>query len=188
MAKTPASATTSYLSPAEFLKRTDVRTVGQLCSDTEGFTITPDALANDPNLQVALDDAAGDLEAACLVGKKYVTADLAALAATACVSRAFMFRIIRDRALGNLLKRRPNFMVQLPAGVVDSMDRSDVWLEQLAQGVRIFGFLETQDAGRIDQNILTAAEVKARNGLVVQAERYFGIRADRMPPQPPWMG
>jgi hypothetical protein len=180
--KTPASASSSYLSPAEFLARTDWRTIGQLCSDAEGVSVPFANLATDANLNAALDDASGDLEAACFMGQKYRTEDLAMLKTTACVARARMYRIIRDRALAYLLERRPDFSAQLPQGVEKSMDRSEAWLEQLAQGVRIFGFLETMDAGRIDQNILTNDEITQRNLLVVQAERYFGIRGDRSLP------
>lgn len=182
MTKTVSSATASYLTPAEFLKRTDARTVGQLCSDTEGVVVTPTQLLTDPNLQAALDDAAGDLEAAAIMGQKYQIADLTLLAGTACVSRAKLFRVLRDMTIGYLLERRPDFSVSLPQGVEKSMERSASWIEQLAQGVRIFGFIESSQAGMIDQNILTAAEVTQRNGLVVQAERYFGIRADRSTP------
>ena len=185
MTKTVSSATASYLTPAEFLKRTDVRTVGQLCSDTEGVPVSPSALLTDPNLQAALDDAAGEVESAATIGQKYQVADIQLLATTACVARAKLFRIIRDVTIAFLLERRPDFSTDIPRGVEASIERSQAWLEQLAQGTRIFGFLESAQAGTIDENVLTAQEVVNRNGLVVQAERYFGIRADRATLPPP---
>jgi len=179
MAKTPGSTGTSYLSPADFLTRTDARTVGQLCSDTEGTVVTPTALLADPNLKACLMDACGDLESAAMVGGKYTMEDLGALAGNLTASTAKMNRIIRDITLVYLLERRPNTGVTIPESVERSMMRSQAWLEQLAQGVRIFGFLETQAAGVLDENILTSSEITDRNLIVVEAERYFGIRADR---------
>lgn len=179
MAKTPQSTGTSYLSPEDFLTRTDARTVGQLCSDVEGTVVSPTALLTDPNLKACLMDASGELESAAMMGGKYTMSDLTALVASGSAAAGTLYRIIRDITLAYLRDRRPDQGHAIPDGVERSMIRSQAMLEQLAQGVRIFGFVETMQAGVMDENILTAAEVTNRNGLVVQAQRYFGIRADR---------
>lgn len=181
-AKTVASATSSYLSAAEFLKRADARTVGQLCSDTEGVTVSPTALLTDPNLQAALDAASGELEEAIFVGQKYRLEDLNVLANTPCNSRARIFDLLSDLALGKLLKRRPNFQVTMTQGEMAQIAAAEEELDHIAQGTKIIAFLETMAAGLLDQNILTNAEITQRNLLVVQVERYLGIRADRSLP------
>ena len=177
--KTPSSTGTSYLSPDDFLKRTDVRTVGQLCSDVEGTVVSPTALLTDPNLNACLMDACGDLESAAFIGEKYTMGDLAALTANPTAATNKMFRIIRDLTLAYLIERRPNTGVAIPEGVERSIGRAQAWLEQLAQGVRIFGFVETAKAGHLHDHTETYFEVTKRNGLVVQAERFMGIRSDR---------
>lgn len=180
--KTPASATSSYLPAAEFLKRADARTVGQLCSDTEGITVTPTGLLTDPNLAAAMASASGELEDAIFVGQKYRLEDLNVLAATPCNAQARLFELLSDLTLGKLLKRRPNFQAMMTQGEMMQIAAAEEELDEIAQGTKIIAFLETMAAGIIDQNILTNDEITQRNLLVVQAERYFGIRADRSLP------
>lgn len=174
--KTLLSATTSYLSPGEFLKRVDVNTVGDLCSDTK-VRITPTALLTDPNLQAALDDAAGDVESAVQMGGKYTPADLAVLIATASVGRAKLYRIITAIAKVYLVERRPG--ANVPEEFLAGADRAQAAIKALAQGIEIFSFKEAADAGRIDTKPATPQDVTDRFGPVVQASRYFGVRSDR---------
>ena len=179
MAKTIQSTGQSSLSPNDFLSRTDARTVGELCSDKEGSIVSPSDLLLDPNLNACLMDACGDLESAALMGGKYTMQDLATLAGSVTAATGKMNRIIRDITMAYLIDRRVDTSITLPAGVMLSMSRSQAWLEQLAQGTRIFGFVETMNAGVLDENILTNQEIEQRDLLVVQADRYFGIRSDR---------
>lgn len=174
--KTVLSAGTSYLTPLEFLKRVDVGTVGDLCTDTK-VRLTQTQLLSDPNLQAALDDAAGDVEAACMVGGKYTPADLAALMAKPSVGRSTLFRIITAIAKVYLVERRPGTSV--PEDFLRGLERAQTILAAISKGTEIFPFQETADAGRIDLQKATPADVTLRFGPVVQAERYFGTRSDR---------
>lgn len=168
---TPASSVASLLSPGEFLKRYDVRTVGDLCSDT-GTRITSDALPSNPNLLAALDDAQGLVEAATLVSSRYLPADLSTLTGT---GQRLLFRILADLTIGLLYKRRPD-KGDPPRAFTDAMD----WLDLLRKGERIFGLQEHAEAGLFAHEVETAAVVEARDGVVVQAENLFGMRARRL--------
>ena len=102
---------------------------------------------------------------------------LLALSTTTCNAQAKLFRVVSDIALCFLYERRPQ--VQANAKPPDSWERAEKWLEDLAQGKRIFGFAQTADAGRIDNSAVTLADLQKRNGVVLQASRLFGVRSDR---------
>lgn len=171
-----SSNTSSFLPVAEFLSRVDQRTVGDWASDT-GVRIAPGSLPTDPNVAAAIGDACGEVESAALAGGRYAAADLATLAATNCVSRNRLYRIVSDIALVFLYERRPNVFAE--AKPPQCWERASVWLEQLAQGTRIFSFQETEDAGRAANSDETLQDLITRNGVVTQAHRIFGVRSDR---------
>lgn len=160
----------------------DVSTVGDLCADRPSGTapavrVSPTALLTDANLQAALDDAAGDVETAVLVGMKYTVDDLGALIGTPCVGRAKLYRLISAIAKVYLVERRPG--TKIPEEFLADMDRAQATLSALAKGAEIFPFRETAEAGAIDIEPATPDDVTLRFGPVVQAERYFGTRSDR---------
>lgn len=176
MAQTCISSATSYLSAAEFLKRCDKRTVGQLVSDDDNI-VSGSSLLTDENLAAALLDASGDVESAATIGGKYLPVDLAALSGAALGK---LYRILADVTIAYLIERRPELVTKDPP----SLGRSMVWLEQLAQGTRIFAFSETMAAGRPECDVTTPQEVEQRNLTTFQASRLFGRLADReLPPR-----
>lgn len=170
---TPNSSAASLLTPAEFLKRADANTVGQLCSDTK-TPVDPVSLLTNPVLQAALDDAQGDVEAYCLKGNYYQPADLAALTG---VGQKRLFRLLARLALGYLYERRPNFA---PVSPQAAQARED--LEALSRGEQIFGLAETQAAGEPSHYLENAGDVQARNGVAVVASRFFGQRTNQIWP------
>jgi len=170
---TPNSSPVAYLGPAEFLKRYDTRTVGDLCADN-GVRVTPSALLSDPNLAAALLDASGLVEAACLVKSRYQPGDLAALTGA---SQAFLFRLVADLAMGLLIERRPDLKREPPA----SYSAALAWLDKLSEGVAIFGLVEVQQAGLPEAVQETAQTVYARDLIDVQARRFFGRRVNQSP-------
>ncbi len=85
--------------------------------------------------------ASGYLEAAAIAGKRYVTADLAALDGN---SREYLKGIICDLVIWILLGRRPSRDGQMPKQVELALAA----IEQLRGGERIFAFDETADAGK----------------------------------------
>ncbi len=175
MALTIISSTTTLCPVAEFLKRVDNTAVATLASDVAGVPVAQLALPTDPNVLAALMTATGTFESAVMMGAKYSHDDLQALLTTTCGSQAMMFDIIADLAWMGLYKRRPNMNVAPPASARQSME----WLDLLAQGKRIFAFQETQDATVMEKSDATIADIDARNGVVTQAQDYFGRRADR---------
>ncbi len=179
MAKTIISnASGSYCTAAEFLKRAHVPTVGDLVSDTDQ-RVAASALLSNANLQACLDDAAGILEGAALLGEKYSPEDLLALSTGTTVSSALIRRIMTGLTWLFLVERKPDR--ELPSVVEASVERSMAWCKKLSSGEMIFGFQETADAGVMQHQDTTPTEVEARNSLVFQAQRYFGRRTDRAP-------
>lgn len=176
MAQTVTSSASSYCTVAEFLKRVDLRTVGDWASD-DGVRVLAGALTTDAKVLAALADASGELEAAALIGGKYTVEDLAALAATDCVGRAKLYRLISDLALCFLYDRRPQMFAD--ARPPNCWERATGWLNELAQGTRIFPFQQASDAGRLENSKVTDSELAERNGVLLQASPFFGVRSDR---------
>jgi hypothetical protein len=58
------------------------------------------------------------------------------------------------------------------------MTRSLQWLDDLADGKRIFAFIQTERAGVIERVEATVEDVERRNGAVVQARPFYGQRSD----------
>jgi hypothetical protein len=173
MAQTLTSSTTTLCPVSEFLKRVDRAAVALLASDMPGFPA--DNLETDGNVLAALLTATGMLESAVMMGGKYSAEDLALLKATTCGAQGLMFGIISDLAWVVLFKRRPNMNAQPPASLKQSME----WLDMLAGGKRIFAFQQATDATIMERVDSEASDIEARNGVVFQAEAYFGRRADR---------
>jgi len=171
MAKTPNTSATSYLPAAEFLKRTDTRKVGQLCSDTN-TAIPIGSLPTDANLEAALLDASGELETACLVGKKYDPVDIAALTGSGL---SMVYRVLTVLAWNNLIDRRLDLNIEQHP----KTPWAEAVLEALRQGDRILSLSEVQDAGHLDYQDQTDADEVQRDGIVVQMDRYFGRRVNR---------
>lgn len=178
---TVASNSAVLCSATEFLRRNDPRTIGMLATTTT-TPITEAALATDTRLAAALEDASGIVESAALRGQKYTAADLALIRDSASMGAALLFRIVSDIAWGLLWENRQNKAFNVPPP--PSMERSLDWLNDLASGARIFPVQENMDAGHTNSQMVTPIEVWNRDGVVVQADRYYGERAERHWPQP----
>jgi len=176
---TPNSAASSYATPSDMLDHYDIRTVADLINDTSVRTggspnPVPATVEADPKLVKALNAAAGIIEAATLRSKRYFVADLQAL--DGC-SKEFLIQINCDLAMGLLYRRRPD-KGQIPPFFTAAM----AWLDQLANGERVFSFEENEDAGLPRAYVETAADVEERAMVAQQACRYFGITADELNP------
>ena len=171
MAKTVLTSATTLLSAAEYLKRRDWRRVADLVSDTDARP-TEASLASNANLAACLLDATGVCEQAALKGGRYTPADLAALTGAA---QAAMYRLLTHLTDWFIADRRPADN-PMPPACQWAFDQIGL----LEQGQRIFGFQETADAGRTDHEVESDADVVDRNGIVVQAERFFGRRSNRV--------
>lgn len=169
---TPVSNASSYCAVASFLLRYDAREVGDLCGD-RGVQVSESALATNAKLLQALKDASGDLESACLVAGKYTPTDLAALTG---VAAEFRDRIISDLAAQYLRDRRFYEGERQPS---ERYSRAQEKLQLLRNGERIFGLQEVMDAGHPTTGFRTEATIERTNLASYQANRFFGVRADR---------
>lgn len=175
MPQTLASST-GLLPVAEFLKRVDPLAVGKLASDVAGVPVVAGALPTNPNVLAALLDASGLFESACSVGGRYSKEDIAViLAAPTTAACGMMWRILTDIAWAGLFERRPNKDIPTPP----SLERSLAWLDMLADGRRIFPFLQSEDAGVMEVVHVTPDDIEQRNGAVYQARAFYGTRSDR---------
>lgn len=165
MALTPLTGSTSYATPTQFLDRYDVRTVGDLLSDTD-TSLTASEVLTSTRLQAILDQASGDVETACVAGRRYVPDDLDALIANGGNSAHYLIGLVCDLAMYKIMNRRPSPVATAPPGPAQTALDA---LQLLRGGERILGFEEAATAGVrvqfINQN---------RCSITNQAARYFG--------------
>lgn len=169
---TLVSGVLPYCSGLQFLDRYDVRTVAQCLPDTNADMDLLQVAAS-TRLKKLLMGSSGRLEAAALKGGKYTPADLALL--TACNMGEWIADIVADLAAPKVLGRRFMEFADYAARLKEATDV----LSALADGEAIFGLQETIDAGVLNSQVETPAEVEARNMITLQADRYFGTRSNR---------
>lgn len=182
-AKTVDTAAAAYISVAEVLKRVDVRTMADLCSDASArlgsstdIALMATALTTNVNFLALIRDACGEVESCCFAGGRYRPEDLTALAANAGVGAGKLFRLIANLVVVYAFQRRPDREMKQPWVYEQAM--AD--LQALNAGVEIFGFRQTEQAGVPDVRVETADDVENRNGIVYLARRLFGRRSNRI--------
>lgn len=174
---TPVTASTPYITAANFLKRYDWRTIIQLMSDDdigemERAPLLDSTTTEGGNLYEILKDASGELETAVLVGGRYSIADLQALTNN---QLAYIGRIVADTAIGKCYQRRPDLFGPPPQ---QAQVAANV-LNALASGERIFGLQDQIDASHMEMTTNQPEDVVQRNGMVVIAQEFFGVRGNR---------
>lgn len=167
MPLTPASSSTPYITVDEFLRRYDLRTIGDLVSDSE-TRLNQSQLQSSQALLDILADAAGEVESAALADGRYTKEDLAALTG---VSLQFLKRLVSDLTLWYLYQRRPDRAGPIPPQAQDARNL----IALLRSGDRIFVFTETQIAGRRMEIINETNSRITRNRVTRRAERHFGL-------------
>lgn len=160
----------SYATPAEFLQRFDARIFGDVVSD-EDTPVTPQQLLDDPNLQAALDDASGDIEAACLVGERYTPDDLAGLTGN---SLFHLKRICCDIAAAYLLRRRPS---DNPEADDARLELAEKHLMKLRTGENVFWRGDDADqAGTVDTTGPSTVQLDNLNTIRSRTQNYYPAR------------
>lgn len=175
MAKTVETSAVSYCPASEAVKRLDWRPFADLCSDNNGRITDSSTLQGNANFLALLLDASGEIESAVLRGGRYHPTDLAALTGA---GQAKLYRLVCRLTLVLAYERRADIEMKQP-WIVEKVERD---LEALATGQNIFSFLETEEAGVMADEIETATDVRARQGLSYQMRRYFGRRSNRNDP------
>jgi hypothetical protein len=178
---TSVSGLDPYCTVDQLLLFYDERSIRQLLSDT-GTAVTGSLTANEIVLEM-LKAASGWVEAAACTGQRYVINssrnDLAALTGN---SAKMLAKMVADLAMFDLWSRRPNLRggEKPPTKMQMSLD----FFEQLRLGERVFGILENHQAAALDSVVETRRDVEDRNGVVTEAERYFGTRNNRLGRRP----
>jgi hypothetical protein len=178
---TPNSSPVAYCPVSEFLKRVDLRTVGDWASDT-GTRVASGALPTDPNVAAALNSASGMFESALLKSERYEPSDVllmiglnpdgSAIGGFVPTSgTAFVYEIITRLAEGLLWRRRPDLSPYPPL-----FDWAMGQLDDLRDGGKILPFVEIQVAGVPDHHVEVEADILQRNLVITEARRFFGSR------------
>ena len=161
----------SYATPAQMKERFDVRILGDLVTDTD-TRVSAANLLTDTNLQAALDDASGEIEAALLQGKRYTTADLEGLSGN---SAKYLARLTCEIAFGLLWERRPWYERD---GREAAIERSKKALDLLRKGEHVFDVDGVKEAGVPSVEGPSRVELKNQNLLRTRLEgRYFPARS-----------
>lgn len=131
----------AYATPAQLMQRYDVRVLGDLASDN-GVRVDQPGLVSNTNIQAALDDASGEIEAALLQGERYTTSDLSSLTGN---SAKYLVRLTCKIAFGLLWERRP--WSDDDDRREQAMDQARKALDQLRKGEHVFDVAAVKDAG-----------------------------------------
>lgn len=163
---------TSYATPAEMTSRYDVRQLGDLVRD-DGERATPAELLTDANLQTALDDASGEIDAALMQAQRYTPTELASLTGN---SRAYLVRLTCMLAFAYLWNRRQWGTVYDDARD-EANDKARRQLERLRKGEHVFDLEPQKDAGLPTVSTPTIATITNQNYVVDEARKgYYPAR------------
>lgn len=178
MAQTPTGTSTPYATAANLFVWHDAAQVADMLRDGEGPRPTRLAMldtASEPGalLHAILLGACGELESACLVGKRYSTADLTALTYSG-LNR--LRKIVSDLAFWTLCQRRQPGAADPEK--VPGAKQALAELDRLRDGERIFGFTESAAAG-----LPSVGESDANRNLagtvIRDGNRFFGSTRGR---------
>jgi len=149
----------SYASPADLVARYDARTIGDLAGDA-GTRVSSANILTDTNVQTALDDASGEIEAALLKGKRYTAAILAGLTGN---SLALLKRICCQIAIARLWERRPWIGTDDQVSAEQALQDARAALAKLKSGEEVFDLLPQENAGLGQISTPSRVNVRARN-------------------------
>jgi|SRR5579859_733227 len=167
---------TSFAAPSDVLARFDQRVIGDLVEDL-GLNVSTPALLSDPNLQTVLNDASGEIVAACITNGHYTTANLFALASSGLPSGSLLIRLTCALALSWLLGRRFYNEDEISKKIPDNKWAFER-LEMLKNGQRVFE-LPAANAQSGVMAVATLGQGGGSNGttpcLISSNQRCFGV-------------
>ncbi len=179
MTMTINSGASPFCTPANFVVFFDWRSFGQLASDTDIPLASSAALQGSAILAAQLSIGAGMIEMAVTVSARYDPTDLTALAAGTTNSAYMLFELNAGLAAGGMFGRR---FEGAPPEIKEKVDAALLKLQALEEGVNIFGFSETQQAGLLQDYKETPYDVQQRNLPSWVARRCLGIRDNMRQP------
>lgn len=158
----------AYADTDDLLARFDQRVLGDLAS-VDGEQVTPAALAADPRVLAALDDASGEIDSAVRVAGRYTADDLAGLTGTGL---AHLKRITCDIAFWLLIDRR--CLVNIVADEADRRNRIyREHLKDLREGREIFDVATARTSALPSQALPTTVELVNNNTIAGRARGHF---------------
>lgn len=172
MPKTPSTAVNAYANGADLTARYDWRPLGDMAQDTGTRPANQAAFEALATVTTALKDASGIVESHALRGGRYEYLDLEALTG---VGQSLLKKLVCGLAVWLLTDRRT---LQTGKPPVPMPEWCKDMLAELADGLIIFPFIETQEAGvmhPIEMQPL-GSEFEA-NRVVGEASRFFGDRS-----------
>lgn len=172
---TISSGDYAYCTVAQFIQRVDARTVQEWMSDT-GTALTSVQLSASTELSEILKESSAEVEAFCLACQRYTPEDLEQIYNSDSNAGRLLIGVVAGLTLGRVWARRPRTAAE-PFPTLTQWARNI--LEQLRQGIAVFGLLEHQEAGVLSHTIMTPAEVVTRRLATYIGHRYFGRRTDR---------
>lgn len=160
----------AYATIADLCARFDVRTIGEFVSDDGVELLRTEVLAH-PTVEMALEDACGDVDANLRAGGRYTPEQLTSLDDR---SRSHLKRVVCTIAMSYLMDRRPALYEEQAEAL---RTRAREHLKQLAQGTNVFGLADDTDphvAASIPQlSGPTSVEISDRNFLAARmADRH----------------
>lgn len=161
----------AYATAQDLLNRYDARRVADLVSDAGSRTLAPQS---SPVLLACLDDASGEVDAACRVAQRYTQADLLGLTGNA---NALLVRLVCDLAYGMLVARR-GYTANDSAVMAPREKLAFDTLESLRRGERLFSGENQADAGvNVVPLRATTTGYSSGTDLVGRSQRLWGNRS-----------
>lgn len=161
----------AYATPQDLLNRYDARRVADLVSDAGSRTLAPQS---SPVVAACLDDASGQVDAACRVAQRYTAAELSGLTGNA---QAMLVRLVCDLAYGMLVARRG--YTANDAAVMAPREKFALdMLEALRRGERLFSGEDQAEAGVNVETLRTRTTgYSSGTDLVGRSSRLWGNRS-----------
>lgn len=175
---TPRTTATPYCSAAVMLVYHDWQQVADLVRDGMGPRPTRAAILDSTTteggiLASTLLSASGELESACVVGKRYAPADLSGLTGAAL---ALLQSTVAHLAFWRLSQRRQPVSAD-PSKVPGALQALSL-MQMLRDGERIFPTDEAADAGLPEAvDTFAANNANRETRLVFKARPFFGFRS-----------
>lgn len=154
----------SYADGDDFIVRYDTRLVGKLLSDTGTAVVAPQ---NSDDLAVYLEQASGEVEAACFAGERYTADDLTNLEGN---SLALLKGLVCALAFWLMLQRRGESLDKYP-----HVEQQLTLLDQLRNGARVFNVAAVLDSGHGKTQVISANET-ARLNLERDRNQMYPVR------------
>ncbi len=164
----------AYASGANLVERYDIDLVGDLATD-DRESLDRALVPTHPHVLAALDDASGEIDVALMEGGRYTPVQLESLTG---YSQKHLVRITCAIAMQLLFERRPGMRPEV-AESIGKTARGH--LVALRRGENVFGIPAVVDAGTIDVETISAANIENLNLLPERMPRYFPNTQQRSP-------